>query len=268
MSGFDRTISSLNIIQGLSDLPNQDDNLSSDQLKAKFDEGVNILKQYVFSFLDELEGPAAASKIGYNGDHDTIGEALAALEAAGVGTVPPDNTISTAKIQDTAVTEAKLASAVATKLNALNVKFGTITPTYTGPTSTDEGASGYITENKWQEFDIGVSPAVVILFKNGDMSTSNMLTSTSGTSSIRPYGISFGERKSRESSSYSRYEYTVYGGIAQTNSPCMCNEYEVFEIDGTKIKTHKLTYNNSGNNDADKYYIGTTDTLCYIAIMQ
>lgn len=267
MSEFSRNISDLNIIQGLSDLPNQDDNLTSDQLKAKFDEGVNILKQYVFSFLDELEGPSAAGKIGYDGAHSTIGEALSALEAAGVGTVPPDNTISTAKIQDEAITEAKLASTVAEKLNAVNVKFGTITPTYTGSSSTDEGASGYITENKWQEFDIGIEATTVILFKNGDMVTHNPITSTSGNSSIRPYGISFGERYTRGSSSYERYEYTVHGGIAQLGSPCMCNEYEVFKIDGCKIKTHKLTYVNSNNNDSDRYYIGTTDTLCYIAIV-
>jgi len=266
MSGFDRTISSLNIIQGLSDLPNQDDNLTSDQLKAKFDEGVNILKQYVFSFLDELEGSSAAGKIGYDGGHATVGEALAALEAAGSGTVPPDDTISTSKIQDAAVTEAKLATAVATKLNALNVKFGRITPTYTGESSTDEGASGYITENKWQEFDIGVSPAVVILFRNGQVGNHTFQQSTNRTAA--PYGLSFGDNLWISSSSQSRTEYTRYGGIAQTNSPCMCGEYEVFEIDGSKIKTHKLTYTNPDNAYMDRYYIGTTSTLCYIAIMQ
>lgn len=266
MSEFSRNISDLNIIQGLSDLPNQDDNLTSDQLKAKFDEGVNILKQYVFSFLDELEGPSAAGKIGYNGAHATIGEALSALEAAGVGTVPPDNTISTAKIQDEAITEAKLASTVAEKLNAVNVKFGTITPTYTGSSSTDEGASGYITENKWQEFDIGVTSTAVILFRSGQLGDHSFST-TSDSRTSKPQGLSFGDDYHVSTSSQDRYEYTRYGGIAQTNSPCMCGSYKVFEIEGTKIKTHKLTYLNSGNNDSDRYYIGTTDTLCYIAIV-
>ena len=239
--GFSRNISSLNIIQGLSDLPNQDDNLTSDQLKAKFDEGVNILKNYVFSFLDELEDTAAAGKIGYNGDQPTVGEALAALEAAGSGTVPPDNTISTDKLQDT-----KLATAVATKLNALNVKFGKITPTYTGESSTDEGASGNITVNKWQEFDIGVSPAAVILFS--DRVLDNM------------YTINFGFN----SGSSGKYKYR-YGGIAMTNSPCMADSYEVFEINGTKIKTHRLDYTPEYGNH---YYIGDISELYYIAIMQ
>ena len=249
--GFSRNISSLNIIQGLSDLPNQDDNLTSDQLKAKFDEGVNILKQYVFSFLDELEDTAAAGKIGYNGDQPTVGEALAALEAAGSGTVPPDNTISTDKLQDTAVTEAKLATAVATKLNALNVKFGKITPTYTGESSTDEGASGYITTNKWQEFDIGVSPSVVILFSD----------SQRHESSHNDCGINFGYDYTGSST---KIKYR-YGGIATSSAACMCDSYEVFEIDGSKIKTHKFEYN---PQHGDRYYLGDIDKLYYIAIMQ
>lgn len=243
--GFSRNISSLNIIQGLSDLPNQDDNMTSDQLKAKFDEGVNILKQYVFSFLDELEETAAAGKIGYDGDQPTVGEALAALEAAGSGTVPPDNTISTDKLQDASVTEAKLATAVATKLNALNVKFGKITPTYTGESSTDEGASGDIDINKWQEFDIGVGASAVILFSDGALDSK--------------YNINFGY-----DSGSGRYKYR-YGGIATTSSPCMCDSYEVFEIDGTKIKTHRFQYT---PEHGKSYYIGDISELYYIAIMQ
>ena len=79
---FNRVIESLDIIQQLSDLPNEDDNLTSDELKARFDKGVNILKEYVFSFIDELEAINAADKIGYNGAQPTIGAALKKLEEA------------------------------------------------------------------------------------------------------------------------------------------------------------------------------------------
>jgi hypothetical protein len=262
---FNRVIESLDIIQQLSDLPNEDDNLTADELKAKFDKGVNILKEYVFSFIDELEGPASADNIGYNGAHKTIGEALKALESAGVGTIPPDNTITTEKLQMGSVTEPKLAEELANKINATKVKFGTIIPTYTGDTTTDNGASGYVTVNKSQEHNIGFVPSAVLLFKCGQMNSSS-IPLTSSVSSLRLLGLGIGQKIARDSSSFYRDEYTQYGGIAMINSPCMCNGVEVFKIDGDKIITNLYTYRNTDNNDADIYTIGTTETLYYLAI--
>ena len=258
---FNRVIESLDIIQQLSDLPNEDDNLTADELKAKFDKGVNILKEYVFSFIDELEGNGAANKIGYDGAHTTIGEALKALEAAGVGTIPPDNTITTAKIQNEAVTELKLALDLANKINATKVKFGTITPTYTGDTTTDNGASGYVTVDKWQEHDIGFEPTAVLLFKCGRINNIGIPLTTSV--SLFPFGLAIGEERSYTNNS----KITQYGGVAMSNLPCMCNNSkEVFKIEQNKIITHQYKYNNTDNNSADEYTIGTTDTLYYIAI--
>lgn len=263
---FNRVIESLNIIQQLSDMPNEDDNLTADELKARFDKGVNILKEYVFSFIDELEGPVGADNIGYNGAQKTIGEALKALEAAGVGTIPPDGTITKEKLQDNSVTEEKLATDIVSKLNAVNVKFGEITPTYTGSSTTDEGASGYITENKWQEFDIGINAKTVILFRSGKIGNHYLATSSSSRTSM-PHGLSFGEDYMVSTSSQDRTEYTRYGGIAQVDAPCKCGEYEVFKIENTKIKTHKITYSNTDNGNVDRYYIGTTDSLYYLALV-
>lgn len=262
---FNRVIESLNIIQNLSDLPNEDDNLTADELKARFDKGVNILKDYVFSFIDELEGPTSADNIGYNGAHKTIGEALKALESAGVGTIPPDNTISTDKLQMGAVTEVKLAEALVNKINATKVKFGTITPTYTGDTTVDNGASGYVTVDKWQEHDIGFEPSAVLLFKCGEMNSISIPLSSSARS-INLLGLGIGQVITTASSSVDREDFVQYGGVAMKDQPCKCNSYEVFKIEGAKIKTHQFRYYNTDNSSVDRYEIGTTDTLYYLAI--
>ena len=263
---FNRVIESLNIIQNLSDLPNEDDNLTADELKARFDKGVNILKDYVFSFIDELEGPTSADNIGYNGAHKTIGEALKALESAGVGTIPPDNTISTEKLQMGAVTEEKLAETLANKINATKVKFGTIKPTYTGDTTTDNGASGYVTVDKWQEHDIGFEPSTVLLFKCGEMNDYPIPSSSSAVS-MDLLGLAIGRVLERDTSSVYRKDFKQYGGIAMRDNPCMCNNlYEVFKIDGKKIRTHQYNYSNTDNSSTNRYEIGTTDTLYYLAI--
>ena len=82
-----------------------------------------------------------------------------------------------------------------------------------------------------------------------------------------PFGFKTGERTARSTSSFDRNDYDQYGGIATVENACICNKlHEVFKIDGTKIKTHRYEYVNSDNNNVDRYYIGTNDTLCYIAI--
>ena len=257
---FNRVIESLDIIQQLSDMPNEDDNLTAEELKAKFDKGVNILKEYVFSFIDELEGSLGASNIGYDGAHPTVGEAIKSLEAAGVGTIPPDNTITNAKLQDGSVSELKLALELANKINATKVKFGSITPTYTGDTTTDNGASGYVTVDKWQTFDIGFEPSVVMLFKCGEINNRSIPITSSRDLFL--YGVAMGERF-RVSD---RNEFTQYGGIATKEAPCKINNVEVFKLDGKKIMTHLYTYNNTDNSAVAKYYIGKTETLYYIAV--
>lgn len=261
---FNRVIESLDIISKLADLPNEDDNLTADELKAKFDKGVNILKEYVFSFIDELEGVQAANKIGYDGAHPTLGEAVKALEAAGVGTVPPDNTITSEKLQAGAVTEEKLAPEIISQINAKEIKFGSITPTYTGSTTTDNGTSTYVTADKWQEFDIGFTPSVVFLFKVGSIAAKGAFLNSTGSVSLFPYGIAMGEKNKYDSRGA---RYFQYGGLATKDLTCMCNNmHEVFKIEGSKIKTHLYKYENTDNINVDLYELGTKETLHYIAI--
>lgn len=262
---FNRVIESLDIISKLADLPNEDDNLTADELKAKFDKGVNILKEYVFSFIDELEGKEAANKIGYDGAHPTLGEAVKALEAAGVGTVPPDNTITTAKLQAGAVTEEKLATALLSRINAKDIKFGTITPTYTGDTTTDNGTSAYVTVDKWQEFEMGIIPNVVLLFKVGNIADKGAFLNATGTEKLLPHGIAMGETIQYSSRGNKYYQY---GGLATKDMACKCNNmHEVFKIDGSKIKTHLYKYENTNNINVDLYELGLKETLYYIAIV-
>ncbi len=262
---FNRAIESLNIIQSLSDLPNEDDNLTADELKAKFDKGVNVLKDYIFTFIDELEGAQAANKIGYDGAHPTLGEAVKALEAAGVGTVPPDNTITTAKLQDGIVTAEKLASTLLTQIASKDIKFGSITPTYTGNTTTSNELGAYVTEDKWQEFDIGFTPSAVLLFKMGNITDNGAFLNSTGTVTLLPYGIAMGEKIQYSSRGNKYYQY---GGLATKDMVCKCNNmHEVFKIDGSKIKTHFYKYLNTDNNNVDSYGIGLKETLYYIAIV-
>ena len=261
---FNRVIESLDIIQQLSDLPNEDDNLTADELKARFDKGVNILKEYVFSFIDELESPRSANNIGYDGAHPNVGEALKALESAGVGTIPPDNTISTDKLQNGSVTEMKLALELANKINAVNVKFGELKCTYTGDNTTDNGTNSIVRVDKYQEHDIGIEASIVLLFKCGEMHGNGIEIMTNTKTYL--YGLSIGE--DQYNSSAVRHEYIQYGGIATKEKACMCNnKHEVFRIEGSKIITHRYRYYASDAPAMTRYDIGKESTLYYLAFV-
>ena len=88
-----------------------------DQLQTNFDSravdlnsDINALKSALRSVLTGVSG---ADSIGrYSGGDaygDTVASAIDTLIAAGAGSVPPDGTITTAKIADDAVTQAKIA---------------------------------------------------------------------------------------------------------------------------------------------------------------
>lgn len=66
----------LNIIAGLGDNPNGDNGLSSDGLKAKFDEAGNLIQQFIntqiVAFVNQLEKNIAAIT-GFDGNHGNLG---------------------------------------------------------------------------------------------------------------------------------------------------------------------------------------------------
>lgn len=95
----------LDIIQALADLPNTTDGLTAQQLKAKFDEAVNLVKTYVNNTL--------------TAELDTDFATKADLAASELGDIS-DNTLTEAKM----ATEMKkdVATGVASYQRALNIQ--------------------------------------------------------------------------------------------------------------------------------------------------
>ena len=138
---FER-IEELDYILSLSDRPNDKDGMTAAELKARFDQGVADIKEYINDVLLPALEEGGAGEIGIEeitgvevDDEDNVGEtrpaanlqeALEALkeavDAAALGDIP-DSSLTDAKLADAAVTTAKLADgAVSTaKLAALAV---------------------------------------------------------------------------------------------------------------------------------------------------
>lgn len=122
-ASFTNLTTDLDVIQKLDDLPNAVGGLSAADLKAKFDEAANAIKDYINAVLlaqlqAETSGQAGANRIGISGivgltGTNNVQDALAAIYAAAqeaqAGTIL-DGSISTAKLADLAVTAAKLAA--------------------------------------------------------------------------------------------------------------------------------------------------------------
>lgn len=115
--GFTEYAEDTAIIAALSDQPNDSDGLTADQLKAKFDENAANIKEYINDTLvaelnSTTSGSSGADNVGYGGDIPAVANVKAALDKiyeGGSGSIPPDDTITTAKIVDANVTTAKIA---------------------------------------------------------------------------------------------------------------------------------------------------------------
>ena len=104
-----------NVISLLSMLPNAVNGLSGTQLKAKFDELDGEQLAYMNTVLDALESSElsneGAKSIGCNFNGTLkVQDALDYIASAGTGTIPPDSSIGTSKLQADAVTDEKIAS--------------------------------------------------------------------------------------------------------------------------------------------------------------
>lgn len=98
----------LDIIQGLADLPNSEDGLDPDQLKAKFDEAVNIIKHYLNKVLiPQIESDIDAASKGISSGEGISGEKL--VDGSVTGAKLADDSISSTKIASKAVTTEKIA---------------------------------------------------------------------------------------------------------------------------------------------------------------
>ena len=107
---FNKIIKDMNIIAALDDEPNDVGGLSAAQLKAKFDEGGLALKTFINSWIDAIAAGTAAANIGaedLNGVATDLQTALDNLAESVIGTLP-DGSVTTAKLHDGAVTDAKV----------------------------------------------------------------------------------------------------------------------------------------------------------------
>ena len=126
--GFTRSTTTTNVHSTLGDYPAEDDHLSSEQLKARFDSPATGLKSDLNGLMGELEASTSAASIGAANityDDASDGNVQAKLEkiysdlqAAAIGEIP-DNTITEAKLASTySTTVAKKDGTTQTNLNA------------------------------------------------------------------------------------------------------------------------------------------------------
>lgn len=207
---FTRLTEDLNIIQKLPDDPNDSGGLSSEELKAKFDEACNTIKAYLnITLLEELESENAAGNIGIKtiDGIDTATTVQAALEAimetvqdisqsgiadgsvtaAKLGTAA----VETAKIKDGAVTSGKIAdSAVATaKILDLAITAAKIA---SGAVTTDKIASSAVTADKVGSDAINTANIIDGAVNSGKLSDSSVLTAKLANNAVTAQKISGG----------------------------------------------------------------------------
>lgn len=163
---YPRLTEDLDIVQKLDDEPNDVGGLSAAELKAKFDEGPNAIKDYINStLLPAFESESGAESTGIEAVPGLTGatnvqEAIAALvlmiQTITQGAVA-DGSITTAKLSELAVTTAKLAASSVTEAKLANssVTTGKIADTSvnadklaTNSVSEAKIASGAVTEGK------------------------------------------------------------------------------------------------------------------------
>lgn len=267
---FKRLEESLDIIQSITGSADNNYGLTEKQMKAKFDEAVNIIKTFLNNHIGDLETRTAADNIGYDGvlggESHTVGEALDKIETAGTGTIPPDNTIGTYKIIDNAITEPKLALDLAQKINAIKAKMGKISTTYKAGSEGVEivvaERTGNVDFEAYQTFDLGFTPQAVMLLYEGYVNRG------SGDDDNTDYFLGFGKHYYYKDSSDSEREECI-GGIAIGGLGASYTAYgvKVFEIVENGIKTHCYNYDNEKSSGRVRRDIGERNaTLYYIAV--
>jgi hypothetical protein len=267
---FKRLEESLDIIQSITGSADNNYGLTEKQMKAKFDEAVNIIKTFINNHLGDLETRTAADNIGYDGElggeSHTIGEALDKIAESGTGTIPPDNTISNEKLINNTITETKLALELINKINAVKVKIGQINTNYASGSSNVEivvaERTGNVDFEAYETFDLGFTPQAVILF------TEDNFNFGEGYNDDICYWLGFGKNVWYKDSTDSEHD-TCLGGIAIGGVGASCTEFntEVFRIVENGIRTHCYEYDNEKSSGRVRENIGQKGTkLYYIAV--
>lgn len=180
----------LEIIRIITNLANQPTKgvgaLTADELKAKFDDGVNLVRGYINGLIDELSASSAASNIGAtvpSGNSTASSNVQAALNAlfSGVGTVIGDGDIKANMLDVNAVITEKIKDG-----NVTNSKLKSVSASGTGgAVSTDKINNGAVTSAK-----IGTGEVKATNIYDGAVSkrfTAQIGTTWTDTSGGAPY---------------------------------------------------------------------------------
>lgn len=93
--------------QNLADKPNQNEGYTSTQLKVLYDKAPNDIKEYINTVLlpaleSTTDGSSGAFQIGYpDATYTNVESIIKYILSLGTGTLPPDNSITDAKLSDT-----------------------------------------------------------------------------------------------------------------------------------------------------------------------
>lgn len=188
----------------------------------------------------------------YDTDNDGIVNIAASVIA---------NAIATNHIQANAVTEAKLASAVQTKLNKVHSAMFKID--YAKATSTTNGAtSDRVQTNKTHFFNLGFTPKAVLVFNTDTISEDH------GSNYVREnvdWYAHFAHERYYEYSDYENKQYDEYGGFATTGSPAtgFASNMELFSIttNGVNFRQYASDYEASDGGDRT-YNINLQGSFC------
>lgn len=269
---FKRLEESLDIIQSITGSADNNYGLTEQQMKAKFDEASNIIKEFINDHLGDLETRTAADNIGYDGElggeSHTVGEALDAIASAGTGTIPPDNTITNAKIANNTITEAKLALELLNKINSVKIKIGTIKPTYAEgaegvETIVPSGSDGNVNWHAYQTFDLGFTPHAVLLLVHDNVDKG------SDWDEDISWHLGFGKKSTYKDSTDSERLWCsggfAIGGAGAVALDTNCGE--IFSIVENGIKTRRYSYDNNKSSGRKRLEVGATDKdIYYIAV--
>lgn len=182
---YKRLTDDLNVIQKLDTEPNDIGGLSADELKAKFDEAVNIVKTYINEvLLPAMEGNEGANNVGIEtisaistatNVQDALIQIVQLIQGVSQGSVP-DGSITSQKLADAAVTAAKMAE---NAVDSPNISDNAITSAKLAAlcVTIDKLAAKCVTSSKIADNAVGTEQLANSSVTNGKLASDAVQTS-------------------------------------------------------------------------------------------
>lgn len=182
---YKRLTDDLNVIQKLDTEPNDIGGLSADELKAKFDEAVNIVKTYINEvLLPAMEGNEGANNVGIEtisaistatNVQDALIQIVQLIQGVSQGSVP-DGSITSQKLADAAVTAAKMAE---NAVDSPNISDNAITTAKLAAlcVTIDKLAAKCVTSSKIADNAVGTEQLANSSVTNGKLASDAVQTS-------------------------------------------------------------------------------------------